>query len=166
MIDDRLRKTYRELEASKRQVIDGSAQVIIGTQADVDHLDRGVSPVLALATTRAVEVTRRGVVPLGTEGSNSGQDTINDNSSAKSPTSNSHRDSTNSNTSEVKTEQARTGGVPVRGIRTGSQRKTGRGRIRTRVAAVDINHDRRTPTAAAVEASRGRRYARRASSGP
>ena len=128
-------------------------------------MGRGVSPVPVLATTRAAEVARRAVAPLGTRGRNS-SNTINNRSSTRSPTNISHRVNINSNTSMIKAGQARTGEVPVRGTSTGSRRKIGRGRIRTPVATADISHGRHTPAAAAVETSRGRRYSTHASSGP
>ena len=112
-------------------------------------MDRGVSPVPALATTRTAEVARRAVALLGPGGSNSSS-------------SSSH----SSNTSMIKAGQARTGEVPVRGISTGGRPKFGRGRIRTPVTTADISHGHHTPATAAVETTRGRRYATHASSGP
>ena len=114
-------------------------------------MDRGISPVPALATTRAAKVARRAVALLGTGGSNS---------------SNSSNSSNNSNTGMIKAGQAITGEVPVRGTSTEGRRKIGRGRIRTPVVTAGISHGCHTPTAAAVESSHGRRYATHASSGP
>ena len=128
-------------------------------------MDRGVSPVPALATTRATEVARRAVAPLGTKGSNT-SNTINYSSRTRSQTNISHRVNLNSNTSMIKAGQARTGEVPVRGTSTGSPRKIVRGRTRTPVTTVDIRHGRHTPAAALVETRRSRRYATHASSGP
>ena len=149
MIEDRVRITYRELDASQRPVICCSAQVIVATGRGGSG-GKGRFPVPALATSRTAVVARREVAPLCTGGS----------SSSSSHTSN------NKNTSMFKAVQARTEEVPVRGTRTGSRNKPGRGRIRTPVAVADISHGHHSPTTAAVKTSRGRKYARHASSRP
>ena len=144
MIEGRVRITYRELEASKKQVIDGAEQVLVATSGGRSGGPRSF-PVLAPATTRAAEVARRAVALLGSGSSNS---------------------SNNSNTSMIRAGQARTGKVPVQGTSTENRRKIGRGRIHTPLATADISHGRNTQTVAGVETSRGRRYATRASLGP
>ena len=128
---------------------------------------RGVSPVPALATTRAAEVARRAMVLLGTGGSSSNTKSraeVDQVDRGVSPVpalattraarvargavallgTGGSNSGNNSNTSMIKAGQARAGEVPVRRTSTGGRRKFGRGRIHTPMATADTNHGRHT----------------------